>query len=225
MSWSPEFPPISAPPPRWEQTAEVWNPEELDTQGGESFARSTPANGEAYPDLEALKESEQALGDAYARGYEEGQLAGEIAERMRLASPIRAAEELLKTLRERESRWTELAEENICALAIAMARQLVERAVEEDTTITRDFVSRALTEFPIDQPVTIRVNPSDLAAITASAVAEGGSLNGGRKDAQWIPDPRVVPGGCLIEGRDRIIDGRIDTALERLYRRLTYLGA
>jgi general L-amino acid transport system substrate-binding protein len=46
-----------------------------------------------------------------------------------------------------------------------------------------------------------------------------------RKDVQWLPDGRVAPGGCLIEGRDRIVDGRVDTALERLYRRLTYTGA
>ncbi len=46
-----------------------------------------------------------------------------------------------------------------------------------------------------------------------------------RKDVQWLPDPRIAAGGCLIEGRDRIVDGRVDTALERLYRRLTYTGA
>jgi hypothetical protein len=29
----------------------------------------------------------------------------------------------------------------------------------------------------------------------------------------------------VVEGRERIIDGRVDAALERVYRRLTYTGA
>jgi hypothetical protein len=47
----------------------------------------------------------------------------------------------------------------------------------------------------------------------------------GRDDALWLGDARVQPGGCLVEGRDRIIDGRVDTALDRTYRRLTYTQA
>jgi flagellar biosynthesis/type III secretory pathway protein FliH len=31
----------------------------------------------------------------------------------------------------------------------------------------------------------------------------------------------VERGGCVIEGRDRIVDGRVDTALERIYRGLS----
>jgi hypothetical protein len=29
----------------------------------------------------------------------------------------------------------------------------------------------------------------------------------------------------VVEGRERIVDGRVDTALERVYRRLTYNNA
>lgn len=42
------------------------------------------------------------------------------------------------------------------------------------------------------------------------------------REAAWHADPLVEPGGVVVEGRDRIIDGRVDTALERVYRRLTY---
>jgi flagellar biosynthesis/type III secretory pathway protein FliH len=36
-----------------------------------------------------------------------------------------------------------------------------------------------------------------------------------------MADSRIQPGGCVVEGRERIIDGRVDTALERLYRQLS----
>jgi flagellar biosynthesis/type III secretory pathway protein FliH len=106
-----------------------------------------------------------------------------------------------------------------------VGRQLFDAELEAAPAHTAVLVRRALTEFPIDQPVAIRVNPSDLASITAHAVADGGQATVGRADAQWVPDPRIAVGGCVIEGRDRIVDGRVDTALERIYRRLTGTGA
>jgi flagellar biosynthesis/type III secretory pathway protein FliH len=38
---------------------------------------------------------------------------------------------------------------------------------------------------------------------------------------RWLADARIQPGGCVVEGRERIVDGRVDTALERLYRKLS----
>ncbi len=38
---------------------------------------------------------------------------------------------------------------------------------------------------------------------------------------RWMADERVERGGCLIEGRERIVDGRVDMALERIYRALS----
>ena len=32
-------------------------------------------------------------------------------------------------------------------------------------------------------------------------------------------------GGCLVEGRERIIDGRVDTSLERAYRSIGQVQA
>ena len=43
--------------------------------------------------------------------------------------------------------------------------------------------------------------------------------------SDWIADARIAPGGAMVEGRERIVDARVDSALERIYRRLTYTGA
>jgi flagellar biosynthesis/type III secretory pathway protein FliH len=40
-----------------------------------------------------------------------------------------------------------------------------------------------------------------------------------------MADPAISAGGCLIEGHERIVDGRVDAALERLYRRLSHAGS
>jgi flagellar biosynthesis/type III secretory pathway protein FliH len=201
-----------------------WSPDELELDeapfGGPSVAfQPAPRNDNAH------LVHQQALDEAYSHGFDAGREAGATAERERLANAMASITAMLAELREREAKWTAGLEENLCALAVAVGRQLFDAELQAAPTHAVVLVKRALTEFPIDQPVAIRVNPLDLASITASSVVEGSSAAINRPDAQWIPDPRVLPGGCLIEGRDRIVDGRVDTALERLYRRLTGTGA
>ncbi|HEX6039395.1 FliH/SctL family protein [Longimicrobium sp.] len=166
-------------------------------------------------------EHARAVHEAYLRGYEEGRGAGEAGEAARLRGPVQAAEIALADLRAGESRWTGAIEENVCALAVAVARHLIGRELRGDPAAVGELVKSALAEFPVDQPVRIRVNPQDLQAIQSASGGDVGFPSEGR-EAAWHADPLVEPGGCVVEGRDRIIDGRVDTALERVYRRLTY---
>ena len=200
------------------------SPDELELDGV-PFGGPPTTRPPAPMPADETAQLQSALDEAFTQGFEAGRDAGAEAERTALQSSAALVAQLLAELRERESRWTERIEENICALAVAVGRQLFDREMEASPAHAGELVRRALAEFPVDQPLTIRVNPRDLASITAIAVAEGGQTTLGRVDAQWVPDPRIAPGGCVLEGRDRIIDGRVDTALERLYRRLTSTGA
>lgn len=175
---------------------------------------------------EAAEAQERRVREAYEQGYEEGRRNGEIAEGARLRTALRAAEEALDELRAGEVRWAGTIEENVCALAVAVARHVIGRELEGDAGAVRELVRAALAEFPIDQPIRIRVNPSDLQAIQQGGEDVDGVLAVPReRDARWLADPQVAPGGCIVEGRDRIVDGRVDTALERIYRRITYTHA
>ena len=119
-----------------------------------------------------------------------------------------------------------ILEENIAALAVVVARQIVAREVDLEKDLVSNLVRRALTEFPIDQSVRIRVNPLDLSLLTASARPPATPADHGQRAtrAGW-PTRASSRGGCLIEGRDRIVDGRVDTALERAYRRMAQIDA
>jgi flagellar biosynthesis/type III secretory pathway protein FliH len=205
--------------------ATPWDPEELELDGEAFGGAPVPQTPSPRAAEAAQLVHQQALDEAFSQGFDAGRQAGAIAERAQLERPLATVTALLEELREREARWVERMEENLCALAVAVGRQLFDAELQASPAHAATLVRRALTEFPMDQPVTIRVNPSDLASITALAVTDGSQATTGRPDAQWIPDPRVVSGGCVVEGRDRIVDGRVDTALERLYRRLTATGA
>ena len=210
-----------------EMVAAEWALEDLRVEdlyadfGGGSEAESQE-DARLRAEAAAREEQERLVRESYSRGFEEGRREGEQAEVARLKNAVRAAEAALTEVRENEERWISSIEENICALAVAVARQILDHELQSDPAIVAGLVQRALDEFPVGQPVRIRVHPRDQ-AVLESRGSEGRlpSSMGGR-EVQWLADANLVPGGCLVEGRDRIIDGRVDTALERTYRRLTY---
>ena len=241
MSWFSSLPLAEAP----SSTALAWAPVDLREVIAAAVAAVAPVaeiEEEREPEIDPeallaaareeerrreIAEWEARIADAYRRGFEEGREEGEIAEQARLRSAVRASEEALEELRLGEMRWTGTIEENVCALAVVVARQVIGRELADDSQPVVELVRSALAEFPIDQPMRIRVNPSDLSSISRST-SDGRdpllSLTRDR-DARWLPDPAIAPGGCMVEGRERIIDGRVDVALERIYRRLTYTNA
>jgi flagellar assembly protein FliH len=171
------------------------------------------------------EERARLIDEGYARGLADG----EAKARSTAQAHIR---ETMMTVRTASAKLTELTalapgvlEENIAALAVIVARQIVAREVSLDREIVPGLVRRALTEFPIDQSVRIRVNPLDLSVLTAAGGQDESAPITGARDASWLADPTVGRGGCLVEGRDRIIDGRVDHALERVYRRMAQVDA
>jgi len=182
----------------------------------EQYARSVEMENERR-----LAELETAVATTYAEAFAAGEEAGRDSERERLASALATAEQALDAVRGADSTLRGRLEENICALAVGIARMIVMRELATDSEMVSGFVRQALIEFPIDQPVVIRINPSDLAAITALSLAGDGSpgITAGR-EARWVADPELQQGDCVVEGRERIVDGRVDTALERVYLQL-----
>lgn len=198
--------------------------EELYSDFGADVADPAIAAAEegARAEAAAREEQDRLIREAYNRGLEEGRREGEQTEAVRLKNAVRAAECALEEVRENEAHWLASIEENICALAVAVAKHVVDREVETESAMVDRVVRRALEEFPVNQPVRIRIHPRDQAVI--ESLSGDGRLPSAveGREAQWIADVNVMPGGCLVEGRDRIIDGRVDTALLRVYRRLTY---
>ena len=109
----------------------------------------------------------------------------------------------------------------MAALAVVVARHIVQREVTADPTLLRTLVDGALAQFPVDHAVTVRVHPEELQAVRTRQGEAGVPL----PELRWVADPAVGRGGCLVEGRERILDGRLDVALERAYRTLAGLGA
>jgi flagellar biosynthesis/type III secretory pathway protein FliH len=199
-----------------------WAPDDMATLawGGEP----PPVESESQADQEERERAdiERRIDDARNAGYDAGHLDGELAATVRLKTIVTAMETALDTIRASEAKWQENVTENIAALAVTVARHIVGRELNSDSATVADLVKRALAEFPIDQPMRVRINPHDLSLLSIPGPTGGDPVSiAPNRDVRWLADTRIQPGGCVVEGRERIVDGRVDTALERLYRKLS----
>ncbi len=181
-------------------------------------ADETPMDAAA---LEAQREEE--LEAAYRRGYAEGEEAARARVRREVATAVASTRRVLEQVRESRDSWDRALEERMLALSMAVARQIVQRELTGDRESFRSLVAEAVEGFPTDQVLRIRLHPDDLAALAdeESGHVPGDEATGGR-EARWIPDDEIVSGGCVVEGPDRIVDGRVDAALERIFRALSH---
>lgn len=167
----------------------------------------------------------QLIAEGYTAGFADGQKKGAESAQVQVKQSLALIEKLLEQIQGAASLAPSILEENVSALAVIVARQIVSREVSASPEIVADLVRRALTEFPVEQAVRIRVNPLDLSMLTVPGASDDKQPITGTREASWMADPRIARGGCLIEGRDRIVDGRIDAALERLYHRMAAIDA
>jgi flagellar assembly protein FliH len=216
--------------------SDVWLPARVDIRGDSAGSsldyalddkRAREAES-ARAAAEAGARARQAELDLqYAQGLTDGRAAGEQAEALRLRGALMATEAALDELQAGEARWLAHIEENIAAIAVGVAQQIIAREVTTSPDVVTALVSRAVEEFGLDQALSIRVNPGDLEALhgVSRDASAGMQESTAGRDVRWLSDSRIEPGGCVVEGRERIVDGRVDTALERLYRRLTHTTA
>lgn len=185
---------------------------------GAAGARNGPISS---AELTALREEMQeqqvrAVAEARRAAFEEGRAAGraeaQAAADRRVADAATAVSAAAATIKHHEELYAGVLEENLVALATAIARHVIQREVQLDPSRIRALVQAAIAEFPHESALKVRLNPHDHALLNDDA---------SYPDVTWVADARIVRGGCVVEGRERIIDGRVDVALEQVFRQLT----
>jgi flagellar biosynthesis/type III secretory pathway protein FliH len=160
--------------------------------------------------------------ESYQRGYEEG--AAEVMQRdaSLVRSALDAAEAAASQIMSAERGWSQTAQENLCALAVAIAKHVIGRELKGDPHAVAALARKAVALFPAEEAVRVRVNPQDLSVLTLATSEDGGQIPvAPGRDVTWVADAEIINGGCVVEGRHRVIDGRVDHALERIYQKLT----
>jgi flagellar biosynthesis/type III secretory pathway protein FliH len=204
--------------------AGVWSLMELALPAGTGLmGKVLNAEPREVPSQITADEKAKLIDEGYARGLRDGEAKARAAAQASVVDALSVVREVSTQLSEINTMAPAILEENVAAIAIIVARQIIGREITLDKDLISGLVRRALTEFPVDQSVRIRVNPVDL-SILSTASGDATQITG-KRDVSWLADPRVSRGGCLVEGSQRIVDGRVDTALERAYRRMAQVHA
>jgi flagellar biosynthesis/type III secretory pathway protein FliH len=155
---------------------------------------------------------------AYKRGFSEGREQGVAEGYERVLPALEALSGLTQALEQTRADFCFDLERGLHALAIAVAKHLIQREVTADPTIVSDLVQQALELVPHDVTLEVRLNPEDLEALQGrldQVEASGRPLH-----IQWMGDATLERGSFLLETPLRVVDGRTDEALRALYDRL-----
>jgi flagellar assembly protein FliH len=165
--------------------------------------------------------------DGFAEGREAGLIDAdaeierrtqERAEQMvvdKLNSLIPAMHEAAEALLHERDQWRAEWEAIGVRLSIAIAKKLIRKEFDADPEAAHASFA-AVLELAAGQPrVSIRMHPNDIALLGEHADEVAAGL-ASCAEAIVTPDESMMPGGCFIETQHGIIDGRIDTQLNRI---------
>lgn len=175
------------------------------------------ADNESPPlDEAALKQAaEQAYAEGYARGHEAGgqemRDALEATVRQKAEETAVRMAQLLHNTRDHLRRSEDQISRHILELACDLARQVVRQELRGDPTHLKPVISEALAQLVDDGlPATVRMHPSDL-ALMQGALTE----NIGKSPPEFVADPSISPGGCMIESPSTSVDATIEKRWSR----------
>ena len=158
--------------------------------------------------------------ESYDRGYADGLRDGMEKAAEEIGPATEAVRKAAQALESMKGEFLRDVEGCIHALAIAVARKLVQREVSVDPSITKDLVNRGLELLPLDASIEIRLHPDDLAQLGQEFAKPASQAKG--STIQCVEDPSLERGSFFLESPFRLIDGRADHALRNFYERLQH---
>jgi flagellar assembly protein FliH len=170
------------------------------------------------PDLGAPLAAAEPVDASFEAGYAAGVQDGAAQAGQQLRPAVQMLQGVARELETRRADLLNDRQRDLEALALAVARRMVQREVQTDPTVLRDWIANALALLPHDLTVDVRLHPEELAAIAPLR----DSLVPADSDVKlhWIADASVGRAGFVVESPQRLVDGRLDMALRALYERL-----
>jgi len=151
----------------------------------------------------------QAREDGYREGHVAGMEVGKKEWHRRVERLIRIAEALENAKVEIGARVGEEA----AAIAFAAVVKILGHRQASRAAIA-EVVESIRNTAPSAEPLVVRVHPDDYEVLLAEPVMI--ELEDQRGVIRLVEDPRVVLGGCFVEGTRGTLDARLETQVERL---------
>lgn len=175
-----------------------------------NFDTEVPATNTVEPEETPTGPSQQEIDRVHAEardnGYRAGYAAGQVAAHAEAARLAQAADELAEAI----SSFDQQVADELVALAMEIARQIIRGEVAARPTIILDVVHEALAELP-HQHATIYLHPDDASLVRSYA---GDALT--HAGHRILEDPRLAPGDCVLESGTSQLDASLATRWRRV---------
>ena len=153
---------------------------------------------------------EEARVEGHQKGLEEGRVQGRTEAERRFTEETRtvveALQAVIKNVEDPKRRLIHQAQRDLVALSMTIAEVIVRARIEFDPSIAQRAVDEAIQKVGRRRTLKVHLNPVDHAAIKLPS-----------SDAvEFLVDPAVSRGGCVIKGDATVIDAKVETQLKNI---------
>jgi flagellar assembly protein FliH len=151
--------------------------------------------------------------EAYNEGFEQGRREGREAGQQEIDAAVQRLEQVMSALAEPLRAVDAQVEEELITLAMAVARQIIRREIQQDPEQVIAVVREAMAELPTAaRNVRIHLHPEDAALVREAFTTEEAET------APWkiVEDMVLTRGGCRIESDTSRIDASVEKRLNSI---------
>ncbi|WP_419193026.1 FliH/SctL family protein [Kolteria novifilia] len=207
--------------------------EELQRQLDQARAQVEAYKKDAHAEIQKLydrvnKEAwDKGYKDGFEKGSDEARQKGEAEHQSKVESDVNERlETTTQSLRQAidqfaaergkvHKAWLGEWEQTALRFVTEMARKVVRRELQDPSGIARQALAEAIRSIGSGSQVVIHLSPRDAETLDMSS-EDFRLLNRGIDKVRIVTDPRMTPGGCLVQTEYGEIDATIETQLRRI---------
>lgn len=168
---------------------------------------------------DARRRADEAYRQAAARGYDVGLAQGLAAAEAEAAKLLSTLDEAIRKVSSLKGQIMREAQQDLVEMSIAVSAKVIGALASENPKVTEAVVADALSRVKMTTSVSVRVHP-DVYGYLAAKGEELANLVDGVRTIEFIPDPRIELGGCVVETDSGIIDATVEGKLAEVCRAL-----
>jgi len=183
--------------------------------------------GFAEGEAKGFSEGEaKGFSEGQAKGFTDGELAGKKIHDEELRE-YEAIHQLLLRLVEDMKDFTETviheSENDLLQIALSIAQKVLKKELSQDPEAILESIQEALSALSPAKTAILRIHPQDVEMITRKRpelleAVKGVSI------LKIEPDPKLLPGDCIVETLNRIVDTRPEVQLAEIKKKLLSEG-
>ena len=152
---------------------------------------------------------------AYQKGFTDGEHKGREEGIEQIKPAVELLQDWVRMIQTEKEELIRRYEKDVVELAFQITEKILAREIQTQPEVIIDSVRAGLQKIVNAESVTLRVNPEDMKII--ESVQEELSKELAKSESLHLQtDDSVSRGGCVLETENGILDGQLDTQLNRL---------